>query len=608
MALQPRSAGLSTAEDAPANLATGHTSACSATSNPTSAQHALLAVANLAIPDQSSPPHITYNLAKWKIALQHHPDQTLVSYHLAGLQHGYTHGNHSRTDLRTETTFPNLRSASLHQDVLTSNIQAELEARRYLGPFRTIEDIPARFRPFRNSPLGVVPKKHTQPPKFRTIQHLSYPEGASVNDGIDPDEFRIQYDSIQSLTSLLLKIGSSALFWKADVSEAFRTLPVHQSDWGMQGILWLDLYFLDMYVPFGLRSAPFIFTSLMDLFVWICSSQYELHNLSHYVDDFIYITSPVEAHHTYQIFQTVVTDFGVPLKPSKLMPPSPSIEYIGFQLDAAAMTIGIPAVKRARIAAVLASWLETSSPRNNPRPRSLPEAQSLLGCLMHVVQVIPEGKIFCDHLIRFTSGWKSSHTGRHHLSTGLRTDLSWWFELLRDWSGCRLISPSSWEDVGIYTDASGSLGAGGLFGERWWCVQWATPHQANLNGYDIFWKEMFAIWVSLCLWGPAFHGRHIIIHCDNQPCVESLTRGRAPHHPLVNDLIRRIVLLQLELGFYIRALYIESALNPADSVSRFDNLPIHPQDPLPTSVYSLFGFAIKSNMTSTDAHTLGQAN
>ena len=373
MVLLPPYADPSMGKAAPVKHATVLTSVSSAT-NPTNAQHVLLAAANLIIPDMESPPRISYNLTKWKQALSQHKDQALVSYHLDGLSHGYLHGNYSRADLRTDETFPNLNSAFHYQDILTTNIQTELLAKRYLGPFNSIDAIPKQFRPFRNSPLGVIPKKHTDPPKFRTIQHLSYPEGTSVNDGIDPEDYRIQYESIQSVISNLLNIGSSALFWKADMADAFRTIPVHHSDWGMQGIYWRGLFFLDMYLPFGLRSAPYIFTSLMDLFVWICNHHYNLSNLSHFVDDFIYVAPPSEAWSSYKNFQNIASIFGVPFKVSKFIAPSPSIDYIGFHLDAPSMTISIPAEKRTRISTLLTSWLEISPPRSNPRSRSLSEA------------------------------------------------------------------------------------------------------------------------------------------------------------------------------------------------------------------------------------------
>ncbi|KAM3928083.1 uncharacterized protein RB166_006211 [Leptodactylus fuscus] len=46
------------------------------------------------------------------------------------------------------------------------------------------------------SPLGVVPKK--EPNKFRMIHHLSFPEGSSVNEGIDPELCSVVYTSFDA--------------------------------------------------------------------------------------------------------------------------------------------------------------------------------------------------------------------------------------------------------------------------------------------------------------------------------------------------------------------------------------------------------------------------
>src|SRR5262249_5907611 len=138
-----------------------------------------------------------------------------------------------------------------------------------------------------------------------------------------------------------------------------------------------------------------------------------------------------------------------------------------------------------------------------------------------------------------------SSLARHHVSSRLLADLSWWHDILGAWCGRRVLPMSDWEDLQFYTDASGGLGAGGLLGGRWWCVRWSAAYQGVAkDGIDIFWKEMFAIWVSLSLWGPSFKGRRVILHCDNQSCVAALATGRAAHQPRVNDLIRLIVLLR----------------------------------------------------------------
>lgn len=213
-------------------------------------------------------------------------------------------------------------------------------------------------------------------------------------------------------------------------------------------------------------------------------------------------------------------------------------------------------------------------------------------------------KIFCDRLISFTRSWVPPYAGRRHVSSALRADLSWWRDILGAWSGRRVLPSPGWEeDLRFFTDASGSVGAGGLLGDRWWCLRWSAELiSGSRSGYDIFWEEMFAIWVSLLIWGPSFRGRRVVLRCDNQACVASLASGRARRHPLVNDLIRRIVLLRLELGFDLRVVYVPTAENPADSLSRLVNLPSPSlQEPLPGLVGSLFGFAIASKLQSTAA-------
>ena len=211
-------------------------------------------------------------------------------------------------------------------------------------------------------------KKHTNPPKYRTIEHLSFPEGSSVNDGIDPDEFRITYQGADYLESLMRQIGPSTVFWKADIADAFRTIPVRRQDWSMQGIYWQGLFFLDMFLPFGLHSAPFIFTSLMDLFLWICIDKYNLPNLRHFVDDFIYAAhSNNMAWRSFQMFKLTATHFGVPLKPSKFIEPTTTIEYVGLQFDAPNMTISLPEDKKSRLLTIIDD--RTGPPQPKPRSR-----------------------------------------------------------------------------------------------------------------------------------------------------------------------------------------------------------------------------------------------
>jgi hypothetical protein len=72
-----------------------------------------------------------------------------------------------------------LISANENPGVVGAKLGKEIVAGRIVGPFSH----PPFFN-FRVSPLGVVPKKI--PGEFRLIHHLSFPRGASINDGISP--------------------------------------------------------------------------------------------------------------------------------------------------------------------------------------------------------------------------------------------------------------------------------------------------------------------------------------------------------------------------------------------------------------------------------------
>ena len=51
---------------------------------------------------------------------------------------------------------------------------------------------------------------------------------------------------------------------KMDIRQAYRNVPIHQSDRPLLGMLWQGETFADATLPFGLRSAPLIFSAIAD--------------------------------------------------------------------------------------------------------------------------------------------------------------------------------------------------------------------------------------------------------------------------------------------------------------------------------------------------------
>ena len=133
---------------------------------------------------------------QWKLCT--HPDRNFVSSLLSALTYSARIGYLGPQRARVSR---NLISASQHPKVVSANLDKEISLGRVAGPF------PSSPLPnFQCHPVGVVPKKHSS--EWRTIYHLSYPEGGSINDYIPKDPYSLQYmyvrvdDAIRALQSL----------------------------------------------------------------------------------------------------------------------------------------------------------------------------------------------------------------------------------------------------------------------------------------------------------------------------------------------------------------------------------------------------------------------
>ena len=88
--------------------------------------------------------------------------------------------------------------------------------------------------PFQNmvfSPLGLQPKK--APGQYRVIHHLSFPKGASVNDGIPHEFATVQYATVGQAIQHIVHHGPNCYLAKTDIQSAFRIIPVRLQPTGI---------------------------------------------------------------------------------------------------------------------------------------------------------------------------------------------------------------------------------------------------------------------------------------------------------------------------------------------------------------------------------------
>ena len=255
--------------------------------------------------------------------LSAHPQRQWVDYLLRGLSFGFSTGytgpHHPRHS-------HNLPSAASRPEVISSYIAKECASGHTAGPF-----MHPPFPNFIVNPLGAVPKKRTG--KWRLIMHLSFPPGASINDGIDIANFPLRYSTVADAMDSCMRLGRGALMAKLDVQSAFRLCPVQPDEHHLLGMCWQGRYFFDRVLPFGLRSAPFVFNTLAEALEWI-ARQHGLTYIHHYLDDFFVAgapDSPACSAHLRTL--TSLCNTLIPLAKEKLEGPATQLEYLRILLD-----------------------------------------------------------------------------------------------------------------------------------------------------------------------------------------------------------------------------------------------------------------------------------
>lgn len=491
--------------------------------------------------------------------LEDHPDKNFSSRLCSGLREGFTIGYKGP---RSPKIAKNLRSALQHPLIIEENLLEEVELGRVVGPFES--------PPFTNLqvyPLGLVPKKNSS--KWRTIFHLSYPKGTSdsINANIPIEDFPLQYIKVEDAISLIHEFGEGTFMTKTDIKSAFRIIPVHPNDWELLGMSWKGRYYFDTVLPFGLRSAPFLFNQLSDAVEWVIKYNLHIPSVIHILDDFFIARPPPVSNCATALCKvlTLLTDLDIPLAPNKTFPPSQVLEFMGITLDSLKMQARLPEDKLSSAQEKISAW----STRKVCRLKDL---QSLIGTLQFACRVISPGRPFLQRMINLTRGF-SNPNQCIKLNDEFRKDITMWQLFLSNWNGVSLFLPPfklPSPQIHLYTDAAGSIGYGAYYNNQWFQGKWLQEHQIHLpSGISIAWQELFPIYLACMVWAPLWANKQICFHCDNEATVAILS-SKSSKIPRIMNLVRPITLQTLKFNFIFTAKHVPGVDNSiADSLSRF---------------------------------------
>ena len=251
--------------------------------------------------------HTPLNIHEWQAGLRLHPDVDFTAYILNGLQHGFHIGVHCPAILQS-----NMQSARQNPQIIEDYLHNETEAGNILGPYPLHS-----FADLHINRFGTIPKKH-QLGRWHLITGLSFSEGSSVNDAVDPALCTLEYITVDRVAEAAMQLGNASLLAKIDIKSAYRLIPVHPSNRTMLDIQWNGNLYVDCMLPFGLRSAPKIFNAVADALEW-CIAQKGVRHIFHYLDDFLVMGPPnsSDCQESLHILEVLCVKLGVPLAAKK---------------------------------------------------------------------------------------------------------------------------------------------------------------------------------------------------------------------------------------------------------------------------------------------------
>ena len=417
-------------------------------------------------------------------------------------------------------------------------------------------------------PVGAVPKP-LEPGVMRPVDDLTR---VGFNAATVMGILKHSLNTYKEI-SHLLKRGYG--MHVTDVDNAFPLLALAPWVWPFMGfrfptdasgsVLSCDHLFMHLFSGFGSKGAPGTFKLLfVDCFVNMARAEGVLTlPMPVYVDDSGIIGACMQAADREALeLQTYGKTVGLFFKALKDKLAAPVQRMLGLFWDSFQRTVSLPDEK-------LVEYIELFLSLAVRRTLTLGERQSSAGKGQRAVMTLPPGaSCLLTETYALMSGL-SVQWQRKRTSAEERSNYGFMAHFLSLNMGQGYYSHEDLEPgPDVYTDASKSKD---YTGGGWWTTDFFADmfvygSKAARKPIDFLEGDTVVAMVLLCGW--AWRGKIVRVFVDNQAFERSGEKGRSRAKRL-NDLLKRLFLLQLEGGFVLRFVWISTHDNYlADHLSR----------------------------------------
>ena len=500
------------------------------------------------------------NLDVWERLLSDYHDREVVQF----LKFGFPINFEGYLDLQENQVVSNHRGALEFPDQIQHFLDEELSYGAILGPFDTSPfDEPCKL-----SPLNSVEKKDSN--KRRIILDLSFPTGASVNDGIPKQQYlgetvELKFPSVDQLAALIYRKGRGCVMFKRDLKRAYRQIRVCPGDIRKLGYRWNGKIYLDKVVSMGLRSGAYICQRVTSAIKHV--QERKGYDTVVYLDDFAGAEVPQRGLLAFDELGRTFVDLGVMESVDKKTPPNTIMLFIGVWFNSWKLTMEVDPAKLQRLEKELPSWLSRQK-------ASRKEVESLVGFLGFVAKCVRPARVFLARMLDELRSMPGH--GQVHLSSDFKQDVYWWVHFMPLYNGVSMIPRPFWSEVNgiIATDACLS-GCGGynFLSNEYFHAEF--PANVLSENWSINELELLAVMVALKVWASQLRSERFRIHCDNTTAVAAMNLSRVRNRH-IQACMREIAFVAATSEFEVLVVHVEGASNILpDLLSRWHISALH---------------------------------
>lgn len=396
------------------------------------------------------------------------------------------------------------------------------------------------------STLFIVPKPNG---KFRPVINLKY-----LNDFVHYDHFK--QETFKVVLDLL---QANDFLTSVDLKDAYFSVPIHTDYQKYLKFSWKNQIFKFVVLPFGLKSAPFVFTKILKpVYAW-----FRLQNIRcfYYIDDSLNLhqSKKVCQDNTKTIVQTLESLGFIVNREKSVLIPTQKITFFGFIIDSVQFKIYLTDEKINKIIAKCTNLLEK-------KVIVVRDLASFIGSVINSFYAVLEAPLYYRNLERdkiLGLGDSKNYDNKMSLSEESKFELQWWLNNIHVRNG-KSIRPKPVEII-CRTDAS-------LLG--WGCIDLNSGRHAGGRWcldelkFSINYLELLAIFYAL----KSFYSResdvHIQIQSDNISAITYVNdMGGMASKPL-DVLAGDIWKWCLPKKIFLSAVHIPGSVNTSDYYSR----------------------------------------